>query len=197
MFGEPCVTCDVYPSNIVDVQLNCTAIELMVYLTAGLVYSSPDGRITATTLINELQTILFSQDDISLLVNNTLVPLNQQCVPQLSEATQRACILQFTPETENTTSEITESTSSESITKETTESNTFINTETTYYATQGTETTYYATQGTETTYYRIEIKKSTTSATVLGGIFGGLVAGVVAIILLITISVSWYDCLKL
>ena len=66
MFGELCETCDVYPSNITDVALNCSASGL-VYLSAGLVYSSPDGRITANTLTTRLQIwLVLSQ---AILVN--------------------------------------------------------------------------------------------------------------------------------
>ena len=71
--------------------MNCSASGL-VYLSAGLVYSSPDGRITASTLIHRIQTNLFSQDNPSILVNGTPVPLSKQCIPQLNERTQRACV---------------------------------------------------------------------------------------------------------
>ena len=91
MFGGFCETCDVYPSNIVDIRLNCSASGL-VYLSADLVYSSPDGRITANTLTNELLIWLLSQDSPSIPVNGVSVSLNKQCAPQLNNATQSACI---------------------------------------------------------------------------------------------------------
>ena len=94
MFGRLCETCDVYPSNIVDVELNCSALGL-VYLSAGLVYSSPDGRITANTLITRLQIRLLSQDSPIIHVNGTSVSLSKQCAPQLNNATQRACMQQL------------------------------------------------------------------------------------------------------
>ena len=90
MFGVLCETCDVYPSNVVDVELNCSASGL-VYLSAGLVYSSPDGRITASTLTNGLQIWLLSHANPSILVNGVSVSLNKQCAPQLNDATQSAC----------------------------------------------------------------------------------------------------------
>ena len=94
VFGGLCETCDVYPSNIVDVELNCSASGL-VYLSAGLVYSSPDGRITASTLTTRFQTRLLSQDSTSILVNGTSVFLSKQCVAQLNNAKQRTCTQQF------------------------------------------------------------------------------------------------------
>ena len=62
LFDGICEMCDVYPSNIVDVQLNCS-VSGLVYLSAGLVYSSPDGRITASRLTTRLQVWLLSQDN--------------------------------------------------------------------------------------------------------------------------------------
>ena len=94
MFCGLCATCDVYPSDIVDVQLNCSPLGL-VYLSAGLVYSSPDGRITANTLITGLQIWLLSQDSPSILLNGTSVSLSKQCAPQLNNATQSACVQQL------------------------------------------------------------------------------------------------------
>ena len=94
MFCRLCETCDVYPSNIVDIESNCSASGL-IYLTAGLVYSSPDGRITANTLITGLQIRLLSQDSTSFLVNDTSVLLSKQCAPQLNNATQSACVQQL------------------------------------------------------------------------------------------------------
>ena len=95
MFSGLCETCDVYPSNIVDVHLNCSALGL-VYVSAGLVYSSPDGRITANTLLNGLQLRFLSQNNPSIRVNGTSVSLNKQCAPQLNNATQSACMQQLT-----------------------------------------------------------------------------------------------------
>ena len=79
-----------------DVRVNCSASGL-VYLSAALVYSSPDGRITATTLTNGLQLWLLSQENPSILVNGVTVLLNKQCIPQLNNATQRSCIQHLTP----------------------------------------------------------------------------------------------------
>ena len=92
-----------------DVQLNCSALE-PVYLSAGLVYSSPDGRITASTLVNRLQIWLLSQNNPSILVNGVSASLSKQCVPQLNSATQSTCTRQLTvaitQETETTDSTI-------------------------------------------------------------------------------------------
>lgn len=94
ILGSLCQSCDgVYPSDIVDVELNCSG--RFVYLTAGLVYSTPGGEITASTLINMLLTWLLSEDTPSLLVGDTPVGLNKQCPTQLNAITRNGCIELF------------------------------------------------------------------------------------------------------
>ena len=86
------LSCD----DIVSVQLICSTSGKLGYLTAGLVYSSFDGRITASTIVNRLFAWLVSEDNPSILIDGTPVGLNQQCTTQLNPVTQSGCIQLFT-----------------------------------------------------------------------------------------------------
>ena len=79
-------------NDIVSVQLICSTSGKLGYLTAGLVYSSSDGRITASTIVNRLFAWLVSEDNPSILIDGTAVGLNQQCTTQLNPVTQSGCI---------------------------------------------------------------------------------------------------------
>ena len=108
VFSSLCQSCDdVYPSNIVDVQLNCSASGRLGYLTAGLVYSSSDGRITASTLSSMLTVWLLSEDNPSILVDGTTVGLSKQCPTQLNAVTQSGCIQLLTSDSEAPAAEST------------------------------------------------------------------------------------------
>ena len=90
VFMSLCPSCvDIDASNIENVQLNCGEFA---YLTAGLIYSDPEGRVTASTLLDRLLTWMLSQDNPSLVVNGLRVALSQQCPTQLNPATSDACI---------------------------------------------------------------------------------------------------------
>ena len=92
-----CQSCDgVYPSNIVDVELNCSGSS--IYVKAGLVYSAPDGGITANTLINILLTWMLSEDTPSILFQGSAVRLNKQCPTPLNAITRHGCMEIFTSE---------------------------------------------------------------------------------------------------
>ena len=92
-----CQSCDdVYPSNIVDVELNCSGSNM--YVRAGLVYSAPDGGITVNTLINMLLTWMLSEDAPSILFQGSAVRLNKQCPTPLNAITRHGCIAIFTSE---------------------------------------------------------------------------------------------------
>ena len=80
------------PNDIVSAQLICSTSGKLGYLTAGLVYSSSDGRITASTIVNRLFAWLVSEDNPSILIDGTAVGLNQQCTTQLNPVTQNGCI---------------------------------------------------------------------------------------------------------
>ena len=92
-----CGSCD--GIDIVDVELNCSAAGTTA--TAGLVYSSPDGSITASTLINRLLDWLLSEDTPSITVAGTPVALSKQCPTQLNDVTRNGCVrLTSTPDSE-------------------------------------------------------------------------------------------------
>ena len=97
-----CGSCD--DIDIVDVELNCSAAGTTAYLTAGLVYSSPDGSITASTLINRLLDWLLSEDTPSITVDGTPVALSKHCHTQLNDVTRNGCVGLFTPATASTSS---------------------------------------------------------------------------------------------
>lgn len=156
MFDGLCEACDVYPSNIVDVQLDC-GDSGRVYLSAGLIYSSPDGRVEANTLIARLQVRLLSQDSLSILVHNTLVFLSERCAPQFNDATTSACVQEFNTVITTTTAV----TSPPTTVTETTATTTSPTTETTHTTTM--ETTTDATTTMETT--TMETTDTTTSPT--------------------------------
>ena len=100
ILGLLCPSCDcISSSNIADMQLHCGASANTVYLTAALVYSSPDGSITASTLINMFQMWLLSEDSPSIVTDGTAVALSQQCPTQLNDATRITCIEVFISET--------------------------------------------------------------------------------------------------
>ena len=84
--------------DIVDVELNCSAAGTTAHLTAGLVYSSPDGSITASTLINRLLDWLLSEDTPSITVDGTPVALSKHCHTQLNDVTRNGCVGLFTPQ---------------------------------------------------------------------------------------------------
>ena len=85
-----CGSCD--DIDIVDVELNCSAAGTTAHLTAGLVYSSPDGSLTASTLINRLLDWLLSEDTPSITVAGTPVALSKQCPSQLNDVTRNGCV---------------------------------------------------------------------------------------------------------
>ena len=92
-----CQSCDgdgIYPSNIVDVELNCSGSS--VYVRAGLVYSASDGGITANTLINILLTWMLSEDAPSVLFQGSTMRLNKQCPTPLNAITRHGCMEIFT-----------------------------------------------------------------------------------------------------
>ena len=89
-----CQSCD--GSNIVDVELNCSGSSM--YVGADLVYSAPDGGITANTLINMLLTWMLSEDAPSIQFQGSAVRLNKQCPTQLNAITRHGCIAFFTSE---------------------------------------------------------------------------------------------------
>ena len=104
-----CGSCD--DIDIVDVELNCSAAGTNAHLTAGLVYSSPDGSITASTLINRLLDWLLSEDTPSITVDGTPVALSKQCHTQLDNVTRNGCvgltIPASTPDSKTTTTSST------------------------------------------------------------------------------------------
>ena len=91
-----CQSCDVYPSNIVDVELNCSGSS--VYAASGLVYSAPNGGITTNILINMLLTWMLSEDTPSVLFQGSTVRLNKQCPTPLNAITRHDCMAIFTSE---------------------------------------------------------------------------------------------------
>lgn len=96
ILGSLCQSCDsVYPS---DAELNCSASGRLAYFTAGLVYSAPDGGVTASTLVTRLHTWLLSEDAPSLLVDGTRVALRKECPTQLNAITRSDCTELFIPD---------------------------------------------------------------------------------------------------
>ena len=88
-----CHSCDhLYTSNIVNTLINCSTSGEFAYLKAGLVYSSPDGQITATTLISMFFDWLLYEDNPTLMVAGTRVALSQQCLTKRNTDTERACV---------------------------------------------------------------------------------------------------------
>ena len=89
LLGSLCQSCDnIHACSIVDAELNCTLES--AYLTAGIVYSTFDGRLTASTLITRLHAWLLSQDTPSILLGDTAMELNKQCPTQV-DATTNSC----------------------------------------------------------------------------------------------------------
>jgi hypothetical protein len=83
VLGILCQSCDgIDPSDIVDMELNCSGPG--GYLTAGLVYSTPDGGVTASTLISMLLTLLFPRETTPTLIEGTPARLDEKCLTELN-----------------------------------------------------------------------------------------------------------------
>lgn len=83
-----CHQCD--DMHIEDTYLNCG--NYAAYFRAALIYSSPDGRITASTLTDRILIWLLSADTPALTINNTRLALNVQCPTQHNPVTEEACL---------------------------------------------------------------------------------------------------------
>ena len=93
IFRTTCPLCDGLDLDIiVDTHLNCSDFREFAYFTAALVYTSPDGQLTASTLINQLQRWLSSEDTPALLIYGTRFVLDQQCPVQHDAITEEACV---------------------------------------------------------------------------------------------------------
>ena len=65
--------------------------------TSSLVYSSDDGSITASMLVDMLQTWLLTSDNISTTVDDSLVQFSKTCPTRLTPQTIGACTRPLPP----------------------------------------------------------------------------------------------------
>ena len=68
--------------------------------TSSLVYSSDNGSITASMLVDMLQTWLLTSDNISTTVDNSLVQFSKTCPTRLTPQTIGACTRPLPPRVE-------------------------------------------------------------------------------------------------
>ena len=88
-----CPSCDnLSLDNIADPLLNCSTNHNSVYFTASVIYSSPDGQSTASTLTSALLTWLLTQENPTLMVDGTAFALNNQCPTLYDKITEQACV---------------------------------------------------------------------------------------------------------
>ena len=86
-----CPSCDnLNLDNMVDPLLNCSTYHNSAYFTAAVVYSSPDGQSTASTLTSALLTWLLTQE--KLMIGETSFALNHQCPTLYNEITEQVCV---------------------------------------------------------------------------------------------------------
>ncbi len=89
LLTELCLECDVY---LLEININCSTSGSSAYFTAALVYSNPDGTVTASTLINMLLAWLLVEENPEITINNnTTLSLSQQCPTQLNAVTSESC----------------------------------------------------------------------------------------------------------
>ena len=92
-FISICPSCDnLSLDNIADPVLNCSTNQKRAYFTASVVYSSPDGQSTASTLTSALITWLLTQENPTLMVDGTAFALNNQCPTVYNKITEQACV---------------------------------------------------------------------------------------------------------
>ena len=90
-----CPSCDNLSfGNIVDPRLNCSSTNHnSACFTASVIYSSPDGQSTASTLTSALQTWLLTQENPTLMIGgNYTFALNRQCPTVYNSTTEQACL---------------------------------------------------------------------------------------------------------
>ena len=75
--------------------------------TSSLVYSSDDGSITASMLVDMLQTWLLTSDNISTTVDDSLVQFSRTCPTRLTPQTTGACTRPLPPRVECETPTVT------------------------------------------------------------------------------------------
>ena len=87
-----CQGCDVYPENFEKTNLNCSTSGLVAYFSTALIYSSSDGNIVTSTLINMLLSWLLSEDTSRITVGGSSFSLSKHCPTPLNAITMSTCI---------------------------------------------------------------------------------------------------------
>ena len=94
IFQELC-NCNITAASFRDVTLTCspTSVETggLALFTSSLIYSSDNGSITASMLVDMLQAWLLTSDNISAAVDGSLVEFSRTCPTKLSTLTTGVC----------------------------------------------------------------------------------------------------------
>ena len=92
--------CNITADSLQDSSLACSQTGDSTVFTSSLVYSSDDGSITASMLVDMLQTWLLTSDNISTTVDDSLVQFSKTCPTRLTPQTIGACTRPLPPRVE-------------------------------------------------------------------------------------------------
>ena len=92
--------CNITADSLQDSSLTCSQTGDSTVFNSSLVYSSDDGTITASMLVDMLQTWLLTSDNISTTVDDSLVQFSKTCPTRLTPQTTGACTRPLPPRVE-------------------------------------------------------------------------------------------------
>ena len=94
-------SCSIAPAALQDLTLSCSASGSSVIVTANLSYSDASGEVTASDLIDTLQTWLLTDTQPALSVSGQTLPLNRACTLEYNEDSFNVCLNELTPPVSN------------------------------------------------------------------------------------------------
>ena len=92
--------CNITADNLQDSSLTCSQSGDSTVFTSSLVYSSDNGSITASMLVDMLQTWLLTSDNITTTVDDSLVQFSRTCPTRLTPQTTGTCTRPLSPRVE-------------------------------------------------------------------------------------------------
>ena len=87
-----CQSCNITTTNINNSNATLYNSVQLIHYTSDLVYSSPSGEVTSSTLIDLMQQCLLqSGNNITLYINNTELRMSKLCMLQVNPTTMDMC----------------------------------------------------------------------------------------------------------
>ena len=94
-------SCTIAPAALQDLTLSCSANGSSVIVTANLSYSDASGEVTASDLIDTLQTWLLTDTQPALSVSGQTLSLSRACTLEYNEDAFNACFNELAPPVSN------------------------------------------------------------------------------------------------